>query len=186
MSHSRRTHVVPGIKMDFLDELDKQNGKYRFNLWYWFTNHVYSIKWYLVYLWSRPHLVDTRDKVYGYSGGYIDKDEQLLLASFRLLTDFVEKEKPFDIIYTDKEPTLEDAQKWCCGPDTLQGLIEQHKTGQEIKALYTWWTVERPKEHSVVEALQWNEGRFKLEADLVKKDDEMLHRLINVRQGLWT
>lgn len=45
---------------------------------------------------------------------------------------------------------------------------------KEMWALYKWWTCERNHNH----------GNFDMAAEA--KDQEMLHRLINIRQFLWT
>lgn len=95
-------------------------------------------------------------------------------------------------------------------------LIKQGKSQAEILALWKWWNVERPAAHAAYDAelttlyggsnrvftisedgvfraapvsdeiRARREAHWKLEADLQAKDQEMLHRLIDVRPSLWT
>ena len=56
---------------------------------------------------------------------WCDKDEVLLHAAFQLLTDFIERERPDQIVnYNHNEQTV---QRWT-----------------ELQALYHWWMVVRP------------------------------------------
>lgn len=66
--------------------------------------------------------------------GYYDLEDRLLHGSMQLLVDFVEKQKPFDHIDWESDERHSHAAK-------------------EVKALYHWWTVERPARKSCVEQL---------------------------------
>ena len=89
---------------------------------------------------------------------WCDKDVVILHACFQLLKDCVEKE------------------------DLLSGHIdwnatEKHRKAKaELEALYSWW-LERLKAEK--------EDTFSFE-DHYKEDDQMLHRLIDIRWALWT
>lgn len=92
--------------------------------------------------------------------GYYDKDDLMFHACFTLLQNFVELEQPFDIFETS----------------------EPHWT--EIKNLYDWWKERalRQDPWDVEEARQ----AFNITIERDKEDQEMLMRLIAVRQYLWT
>lgn len=70
----------------------------------------------------KPH---NRLKIESLDKSYCDPREKLLHASFQVLKDFVEQEKPFEHIDWDWSP-------------------EHKHAGDEIRALYHWWTVTRP------------------------------------------
>jgi hypothetical protein len=127
--------------------------------WYWLRTHTIN----------RYHMVDGRSPQNGYGWGWIDRDRLLLYASFNILVDFVENEKPFEV--TDWE--------W--------SEVQKHvKT--ELEDLYQWWKEGRAKEHAEVDKLlevpgsPWIEEQEKLN----EKDNTQLHRLINVRGFMWT
>jgi len=97
----------------------------------------------------------------------MDRDQLMLFACFKLLVDYVEKEKPFDHFDYD----------WS---------EESRKRGDEIKALYDWWKTERAAEHKAVEKLEDRFERVERRWALEEKDDQMLRRLIEIRRHLWT
>jgi hypothetical protein len=99
-------------------------------------------------------------KIKTLSGKWCDKDLVLLHASFQILTDFIKKEKPF----TTHVDWSHDEKS--------------HATKKEIEELYAWW-MKRVKLDSAdhindLDGLQYY------------KDNEMLIRLIQIRQYLWT
>ena len=68
-------------------------------------------------------------KIHTLKKGWCDKDEILLHAAFQLLVDFVEQEKPGQIIDWEAD--------------------ELHKKAwKEIMSLYRWWKKERPARKS--------------------------------------
>ena len=153
---------------------------------------------------KRLHLLDMRNVMHGYDGGYMDPAEQLLYANFAILKRFVEKEKPFELF----------------GLQIINGKVEskdqfsrEHDTHyQELYDLYMWWTVGRKNERDAVDLIntkvqyrsepvevdpvhgqlyqikwtgpfdEWVEASNKLE----ERDDEMLNRLVKIRKQLWT
>lgn len=143
---------------------------------------------YRVHPSHRYHVVNTMDKwgkLNGVTYGWEEVDHQMMYACFKLLVDYVEKQRPFDLIDFQTE--------------------EINKAlGKEILDLYGWWTVTRPQERQDLAAAwsklprpQFDEnGRWspRPEArelvdrnrDLDAKDDEMLMRLVKVRRHLWT
>ncbi len=145
--------------------------------------------WLRTHTINRYHLIDIRDKGegHGYRWGWIDRDEVMLLACFTVLRDFVEKEKPFGRMDSDKEcPAL-----------------------AEIKDLYEWWMRGRKAEHDAVHdtitaapllcgledifaehlppaAVAQMDDHYQRLTALDDKDDAQLLRLMAVRRFLWT
>lgn len=89
--------------------------------------------------------------------GWYDKDHVLLHACFQLLTDFVEQEMQG-----------KDYPDW-------NATEESRRARKEIGDLYSWW-----QERKLRDDLKGRE-----EPDYLQ-DNEMLHRLIDVRMHLWT
>jgi len=89
---------------------------------------------------------------------WCDKDVVMLHACFQLLKDCVEKE------------------------DLLSGHIDWNadekfrKAKAELEALYSWW-------HERLEAEKVDTFVFE---DHYREDNQMLHRLIDIRWALWT
>jgi hypothetical protein len=131
------------------------------------------------------------------AGQYYDRDTILLEAAFQVLVDFIEKEKPGEVI--EWSATKHDAHAW-----------------SEMQSLYKWWKEERPARvdpilddklvsppfdfktneegHSV-----WNPDKEKyaefwkacdessrLETLWNEEDQKNLHRLIDIRRYMWT
>jgi hypothetical protein len=158
------------------------------NAWYWVRTHTYN----------RYHIIDIRNKDHGYRWGWIDRDQVLLLACFKILVDFVEQEQPF-------------------GPGDFKTDYDHSEEMREVKAtileLYNWWKYHRKAEHSAVSGLldtphdygelfskpdergwcTWTatphpNGKiwFDRDVELTAKDDEMLLKLMKIRSKLWT
>jgi len=112
--------------------------------------------------------------------GYRDKDEILMIACFTVLRRFIEKEKPHVTI-----------------------VVKDHNRAEwrEIFFLYRWWTRYRkqrkpipyPGDHKDISLFAanslvdtWAALSNQQDDDWHKEDQEMLHRLINVRRYMWT
>lgn len=132
--------------------------------------------WILHHTTHRYHIVDCRSKEYEYSYGFQEPSELIMLACWNLLIRFVEKNQAFDVV-----PEVYNRQDglYCYNWD-YTGLDEQQLRGQEIKALYLWWKHERPKLE------RHFKDRWEAIEELDTLDQAMLHRLINIRQALWT
>lgn len=91
------------------------------------------------------------------SDGWRDKDNVLLHACFQLLKDCVEQEHLLD------------------GNTDWQANPEHSKAYDELTFLYQWW-IQRDKG---ADDCGVAEPQYQLE-------NEMLHRLINVRWAMWT
>ena len=132
--------------------------------------------------------------------GWCDKVEVLLHSSFQCLVDFVEKEKPNEIV--DWNWNKEHRHAW-----------------KEINTLYKWWTIERPnrfdpiiddetlksppfefepvpgteylklKKYDKSQYKEYEAARKKscrLSIKWSKEDQKNLHRLVDIRYFLWT
>lgn len=151
--------------------------------WYWFRTHTYN----------KYHLLDIRraepENVEGYRWGWCDRDHLLLLSSFLILRDFVEKEKP-------QRPDVSE-----CDESEKEAIIDQQSAHDEIMALYNWWVKDRFAEHAAFEKAideaheRWRanssdrelaQKMFDADDAERKRDDEMLLRLLKIRHHLWT
>lgn len=138
---------------------------------YWLRTHTYN----------RYHAIDLRFPRNGYKWGWIDRNRAVMFAAFAVLVAFVEKEYPGHVDW-DHDDDIKARR-------------------DEFMTLYTWWTKERREAHDVHDALM--AAAYGVEADrrptdvefaklraseeaLDAKDQEMLHRLVNVRESLWT
>ena len=90
---------------------------------------------------------------------WCDKDTVMLHACFQLLTDFIEQENPFETI--DWEHTE-----------------EKKVVKKEIDFLYDWWKDLLLKNEND----EWNSMHNNVQ---YKEENEMLIRLIKIRDHLW-
>lgn len=132
-------------------------------LWNWTP-----LYWLRCHLWTRYHIIDIRTPDYRW--GWIDKDQAMLLACFKLLVDYVELERCFEVI-------------------DYQWNEEYQRLGNEIKELYDWWKVKRFQDEKEVDKMwrtssldDWHFAREMLNL----KENLMLGRLIAIRETLWT
>ena len=128
-------------------------------------------------------------------GQWYDKDHILLHTAFQILVDFVEKERPAEIV------------------DWQHDELHRH-AWSEISQLYHWWKEERPNRHdplddvtrpSLKELFDSEENVIvfperekypeycaamdkstELENEWHEEDQRNLHRLIDIRPFLWT
>jgi hypothetical protein len=114
--------------------------------------------------------------------GRYDVDFRMIHACFQLLVEYVEFEKP---------------DKWW-------GWTDEEPVWVEIKDLYDWWKNRRPKRRSPIDDIYKSgppiadatgvcmsyEDALKKSMDLEKEwdreDNEMLARLVKIREDLWT
>lgn len=71
-------------------------------------------------------------KISTLENGWTNCDDLLLHASFQILVDFVEKEKPFEVF------------------DWKQYDHIHRDAAKEIRYLYRWWVKSRPKRHNPI------------------------------------
>ena len=138
-------------------------------------------------------------KIHTLEKGWCDKDRVMLHAVFQLLVDFVEQEKPDQIVDWNSDPAHKQAWK-------------------EIRSLYRWWAKTRLARKSPLDEkglkkppMRWKkvdgtENRqlvdydknkyaeyhvalkkhWRLEKKWGAEDQRNLHRMIEIRQFLWT
>jgi len=131
---------------------------------------------------------------------WYDADHVMLHACFKLLTDFVEKEHGGEARLSQFTDELAEESK--TNTNESQLLIAQSDRQAEILKLYRWWKRERPvnwKREDVLMNLAYGNrinakedvaawrAELKLVEEKNREDDQaMLHRLIDVRESLWT
>lgn len=182
----------------------------------------------------RFHMIDTK-----LEPGYYDKDTLILHGMFSILVDYVEGELAWmEIAFSTEEMKKELGWRYHL-PRMLRPKYRNREAGlkhldweatldsealhpnerspdqarraKEIKALYLWWTEERPKrkelEHPLDETVglnslsqKWKQANPKKDAALTKwardshtleeawahEDTVMLLKLVKIRRGLWT
>ena len=162
----------------------------------WFTK-VYEAKlwvWYRIHPGHRYHVVNT-----GLEPGYYDVDTIMLHACMTLLCRYIEDECGG----AEKlaEWTAELKQPGSEGHGPREVIDNQASKQAEAVAIYYWWKVEKPADedrrdelmHKLYGGKSCEVSEINMGAEfrrLKKKidDDEQsyLHRLIEIRQGLWT
>jgi hypothetical protein len=100
-------------------------------------------------------------KIETLKGDWCDKDQIILHACFQLLTDCIEKEQ-----------LLNGHVDWT-------GRAERIQAKKEFEFLYEWWRERVRNEHANKIDPIWTPNQY-------EKDNEMLIRLIKVRQYMWT
>lgn len=143
----------------------------------------------------RFHILDLRNPGGGieWDHGWRDRTEVLLWACFKILVDFVELEKPYDMEQEVDGLTPEQIEE--------QGLTTQLKKHREMMDLYRWWKTGRAEDEERISALYtardadyatkaerraaldaWSKARDEFE----ERDQTNLLRLIAIRRYLWT
>ena len=160
---------------------------------YWLIER-YENNWYpiqrayiKVYDYFRYRIKRYQNVYTGLTPCWYDRDYLMLVACFTILKDYVEKERPDEMI------------DWSHNE-------EHQKAWDEIQSLYKWWKIDRPTRESIEENLYNSLQEYKpekreeiikidreiykqinqLEKDWEKEDNENLMRLIKIRGYLWT
>lgn len=164
----------------------------------------------------RYHMLDLRQPrsapdQYHYRWGWLDRSQALVLANFNLLREFVEYEltSNYDGGVIPREEFRKEIKREDCTNDSEYELLKyQRENDLEILAIYDWWMVDsKIMCDNVNNALHtWYEysqnrsdpnfreeterGLLELyreyEKELESKEEEMLIRLIKIRDRLWT
>lgn len=89
-----------------------------------------------IYWWIRYRTVNKMHviKIKTLKPGYHELEERLIHASFTLLTNFIEKEKPFEFINWDDDDVYKHA-------------------ASEMRDLYDWWKNRRPKRMLAIDSI---------------------------------
>lgn len=120
-----------------------------------FLKKLHDIKWWIRYRTTHKfHTV----KIPTLKPGWYDTDTRLLHASFALLENYVEREKPFNFI------------EWNDSDDSREMANEIHR-------LYYWW--QRRKREDDLNSIEEEDLRYREETDNLVK-------LVQMRRGLWT
>ena len=153
---------------------------------------------------KRYYLVDTKLDRYQYH----DITEKMLWANFSMLNDYVDIElvHMYKWSYGDKPSTIHKGLKYCLefienwemkddfGSEEWRKKyeIETKQFYKEVYDLYWWWNFIRPIRIDpfdlyYVDGSEENTKKsFDIERQYNEEDQEMLIRLINIRERLWT
>lgn len=151
----------------------------------------------------RYHMINT-----GLGYGYHDEGESLLYASMVLLCEYIKACGGVKDLAEFSEE-LRNLEK----DEVSQCTLDQIRRQEEAIAIYNWWTEERPrdrkKQDELIDGLygnrkfsftgdsplmkgfnekekMWAEELRRVEEKIDTDEQTMLHRLIDIRPGLWT
>lgn len=157
----------------------------------------YAIKRWTPIYWLRTHTIDRYHIINiknqgDYTWGWCDRNYAMYLACFAILVEFCEKELPYS------NTCYLSSDEWA-------------NAHGEMLLLYDWWKRGRAAEHDEVTAMfakldkmrfeklgdgysrllpptdqVAHDAWFKREHELEEKDEEMLARLLKVRDFMWT
>ena len=127
------------------------NLRYRLSRLYWYLRGV---------LWDRHNVVKCKKL----PPTWCDRDYVLLHAAFQCLTDFIEREQPWQFKASDDEirKAYED-----CGVRAEREV----RDWEELRSLYNWW---KEYDEASPNSVQYEESTKKL------------HKLVDLRGYLWT
>ena len=164
--------------------------------------------WFYYRVWNRFHIL----KLQYLHPGYHDADEILVHAMFQALCNFIEKEKPAEIVNWDSDPEHKHAWKemnelyeWWKkrqNRDKENPILQPNIKSPDMKFTPTgkkWLNPQTKKEESTskmdfVHKSKKDQKRWekacddsgKWEEKCFKDDTEMMARLIKVRPYMWT
>lgn len=160
-------------------------NKYNPTLIWWIKikiRHIWDTIYYGIRdrLFTRWHILDIRSAGDDYRLGWLDRDNVMLLACFKILVQFVEQENDFETFGVDRPADPEDDPSWA------KAVAEQMAVERELLALYYWWTVERKQEADAAFVSTKSPEKWKSIIALNEKDQQQLEKLIKLRGNLWT
>jgi hypothetical protein len=149
----------------------------------------------------RYHLVDT-----GLEPSYYDEDYRMLHACMAILVEHVERgHGGVERLDEFTHELATEPRTWGCSSDEMHPQVTHQS---EVAAIYRWWTEERPLNEATEAFIlndvyggrdifdrskdeprerMWTHDDYSAYEDKLRKDDQdMLHRLIEIRPGLWT
>jgi len=140
-------------------------------LYYWLTCHLLPSRKY--------HLLDLRKSSHGYKYGYRDPSEKMLYAMFSLLKEYIDS-KPYDL---SEDFSLEEI-------NADPGMKIQFEKFEEAKQILFWWEFSYKKEeedrYELFSSKEISAEEFLfLERESDSKTEEMLIKLIKIRNHLW-
>lgn len=164
------------------------------NSYYWLQCHMLpSYRFHMLDLRQPKSTISSIDN---YRYGFREVADRMLLANFSLLNEFIEKSAPHCPTEADIANTPVEAGR--------NHLIRQKDSYLEMMAIYTWWNIERKvaaKEIVEMRDSWWNFHKTEPSSDktemahkyllaieerFTSKEDEMLIRLMKIRQSFWT
>ena len=145
------------------------------------------------YLFKRYDLIRTRlDKTHWY-----DKDTLILHGLCELVVDYVEKEKCFETI--DFTTCEEDKKRksdiefiynwWKNYPNRQQEIkdsLDAWYTASKFPDVIDWTKNVNKQNVPSPEADELHKLHTRLEEDLCEEEQAVLHKIIDIRRGLWT
>lgn len=160
--------------------------------YYWFVSHVIPSKRYHMLDLRQPCIKGDEKNFHCYRYGWADVSSKMLYAMFNLLGEFLNKEKPHDLTqFYSREEINADV-----------GMKMQQDAIDEARDIYHWWMVSRRESEKIYSQLltDWSNARtnksvnsdrlWKLlqfhETEMDNKTEEMILRLVKIRQSLWT
>jgi hypothetical protein len=138
-------------------------------------------------------------RIYTIEKGWCDSDHVLLHAAFQVLVDFIEKEKPNKTIDWKWNKEHQKAWKemgelyhwWTKERPKRKSPIDDEKLKiPPLKFLNTpgskYKTLDKPDKKKYAKYYKALEIDWKLEKKWYEEDTKNLHRLVNIRDFLWT
>src|SRR6266404_6183803 len=172
----------------------------------WVIQAFYYIR---VHTYNRYHIVNLKLRNHRVCDwGWIDADHKILIACFNIFEDFMTNEYP-GMIDWDYESVDPDNYE----PEDLARIKKEHQERHALmKQLLNWWTTERKQRHNFADELLVHaykdyfeiQDSGKIDTDefadlrllrdiagiymqfIEEQDNEMLIKLISVRESLWT
>lgn len=158
-------------------------------------------RWYF-YLVNRPHIVKLKIPVCA----WMDKDHRMLHANMVLLEEYVEQEKPFEVLDFDYD---DEHRKLKLEIEMIYGWWKNYDKRQEEidNALHEWYDINKKNSKMKVTELpngdrqvdreivdpslvdvekKLFEKHIELENKLAFEEEDMLVRLMKIRKTLWT
>lgn len=179
----------------FINEAYKWLGKWPrvSDIFYWIRTHTKDRYHILNLKEAEPENKD------GYRWSWLDRSEVLLISSFLVLRMFVEQEGD-NPGFGNLSALIKEAEENGDLYKQLDTLRAKQKDYEEIMFLYNWWVKDRFEEYKVFETTlentykKYKETRsdkdrdawFEAEGAKSKREEEMLIRLVKIRNHLWT
>lgn len=156
--------------------------------------------------WWIQHRIDPRHRYHviwtGLEPNYYDIDTLMLHGMFSLLRRYVEGEMGGVEQIEEFNRELRAPSEHSISAGTVEMEAAQADRQGEAVALYQWWTIQRPADVQRIDLLidlLYGDDRpageraetmraelWALEQKSDREDQEMLHRLIDIRGSLWT
>lgn len=170
------------------------------DFWYDIISPISNLYYKIRCRIRKYYLIDTKLNRYQ----YYDIDTRMLWANFSLLTEFVDIELSnmysisYDKTYTGSKGLaycMEIVDNWDLGEHTRTLFDEDYVNKEkvlykEILDLYIWWNHTRPIR---IDPYDQHDGTientkkcFNIEKEYNAEDQDMLIRLIKIRERLWT